>query len=308
VRRSFAMVAAIVAVGLPAIARADDRAAAQQLFDEGKQLVAQGKLAEACPRFEASARLSQTPGVRLNLVDCWTTLGRTASAWVMAAEAQRLAQQTGDDAAAAAAGERRAALQKRLTYLTVTVAGGTGVAGLEILRDGEKVVPAEWGLAVPVDPGRHEIVAHAPGRKPWSTTQTLTEPGATVTVTIPELPDEATEGTSGGMSTGRVLAIATAGVGVVGLGVGTYFAFDAISKKNTYLAHEGAGGQCADPTCQSASHDAFNSGTWSTVGFAVGGALCALGAVMWLYWPGTSTGVSPSVGPQSAGLELRGGW
>lgn len=105
-----------------------------------------------------------------------------------------------------------------------------------------------------------------------------------------------------------MLALASAGAGVVALGVGTFLGIDAISKKNTYVAHEGAGGQCADPTCQSASHDAYTFGTWSTVAFAVGGALCATGAVMWLYFPDSSTGVAPMAGPQTAGLAVRGGW
>ncbi|HEX8793092.1 MAG TPA: hypothetical protein VF765_19240, partial [Polyangiaceae bacterium] len=97
-------------------ARADDRAAAQLLFDQGKELMAAGKTADACPKFEASAQLSHTPGVRLNLVDCWAAIGRTASAWAMAAEAIDLAERQGDQVAATAARQRHEALQKQLTY------------------------------------------------------------------------------------------------------------------------------------------------------------------------------------------------
>jgi hypothetical protein len=174
---------------------------------------------------------------------------------------------------------------------------------------------------VPVDLGSHEIRAQAPGRKPWSTTQTLSQEAATVTVTVPvltsseetqpappspETPEAATA--APGMSTTRKLALASSGLGIVGLGLGTYFALDAISKKNTYEAHEGSGGACADATCQSASHDAYASGVWSTVAFIAGGALCATGAALWFFFPSSSTSVAPMAGPQSAGLLVRGGW
>jgi hypothetical protein len=268
--------------------------------------MAEGKLGEACQKFEASAQLSQTPGVRLNLVDCWTAMGRTASAWAMSEEALGLAERSGDEPAATAARQRRESLLKQLTSLAVTVSPEAALPGLEITRDGQRVLAAEWGMPVPVDPGPHTIVAQAPGRTPWSSTQTLAAPGTTVTIAVPVLADPAesaprTHGT-------RTLGLVTAGVGVLGLGVGSVLAVDAASKKSTYQAHEGPGGQCADLTCQTASHDAFRAGTWSTVAFVAGGAACAAGAFLWLYAPAAATGVAPAVGPRTAGLTLQGAW
>ena len=271
-------------------AHAEDRAAAQLLFDQGKALMAEGKVADACQKFEASAQLSQTPGVRLNLVDCWTAMGRTA----------------GDQAAAAAARQRRDALKKQLTYLTVTVAPDAAAPGLEVSRDGQKLPAAEWGMPVPVDPGPHEIAARAPRRTSWSATQAATQPGATIMVAVPVLEDESRPAPA--VSGWRVLGLASAGLGLVGLALGTGFTVEAASKKSTYQAHEGSGGQCADATCQSASHDAYASGTWSTVAFVAGGALCVAGGLLWFYAPGASTAVTPIAGPQTAGLAVVGGW
>jgi hypothetical protein len=306
---------ASLATGPARPAHAEDRAAAQLLFDQGKALVAEGRLPEACRKFEASAQLSQTPGVRLNLVDCWAATGRTASAWAMAEEALGLAERSGDAPAAAAARARREDLQKRLVYLLVTVPPAAAVPGLAITRDGQPLPQAEWGTAVPVDPGAHEVTAEAPGRPRWSTTRSVTEPGATVTIAVPAPGDEKTADAGpvtpdapSSWSTRRTLGIAGGALGVVGLGIGTALAVTASAKKHTYEAHEAPDGSCADATCQSESHAAFTAGTWSTVAFLAGGALVAAGGVLFFSAPGVSATVTPVAGPQSAGLALSGGW
>ncbi|MEJ7735736.1 MAG: hypothetical protein WKG00_41925, partial [Polyangiaceae bacterium] len=70
---------ALVLMSLSSAARADDRASAQALFDAGKLLVADGKYAEACPKFEASFTLDRTLGTLLNLADCHEKVGKVAT-------------------------------------------------------------------------------------------------------------------------------------------------------------------------------------------------------------------------------------
>jgi thioredoxin-like negative regulator of GroEL len=79
--------AALALTALPV--HADDRAIAQQVFQEARELMAAGKFVEACPKFAAAAQLSPTAGVRLNLSDCYAALGKVASAWGKADEASR---------------------------------------------------------------------------------------------------------------------------------------------------------------------------------------------------------------------------
>ena len=73
---------ALLASGSPAGAQpaplGNDRVAAEALFDEGRNLVAAGKIAEACPKFADSQRLDPSPSTLLNLASCWEKLGRTA--------------------------------------------------------------------------------------------------------------------------------------------------------------------------------------------------------------------------------------
>jgi hypothetical protein len=58
-----------------------DKVSAEALFDEGRKLMAAGKFADACPKFEASQELDPGVGTMLNLADCYEKTGRTASAW-----------------------------------------------------------------------------------------------------------------------------------------------------------------------------------------------------------------------------------
>src|SRR5215510_10868859 len=127
---------------------------------------ADGDVAEACARFEASMTLVPRLGVQLNLADCYERIGKTASAWVAFGEAAALARRIGDQRESYAR-ERRDALVPRLARLRITVAGDV-IAGVVITRDGVSVAPSAYGVAVPVDPGRHSVEVKAPARIPWS--------------------------------------------------------------------------------------------------------------------------------------------
>jgi hypothetical protein len=312
--------------------RADDLATAQQLFRQGRSLMSEGKVAEACGKFEGAAQLSPTAGVRLNLAECWAKLGRTASAWAKYEEAQTLAERAGDAAAVQIARERRAELEPRLSFLTISVPPEAVVEGLEISRDGQRLPPAAWNTPVPIDPGDHMVVARAPQRRPWSERPSVAGAGVKLNVVVPVLEfdpsatglpptdpsepptvgtDVGRQGARGG--TQRTLGLVSGGVGVIGLGVGTYFGLRAMAKQDDYEEHRGADGRCLDVDCQTSSEDAHAAGNLSTVGFVAGGALVAVGAVLWLTAPDggvktTSTRVGPAASPQMAGLEMRGTW
>lgn len=309
----------------------DDRATAQQLFQQGKAMMIDGRVAEACLKFEGAAQLSPTPGVRLNLADCWARMGRVASAWAKYDEALALAERAGDKDAADLARRGKADLEPKLSYLVVTVTEQAMVSGLELSRDGQPLPQAAWGTPVPVDPGKHEIIARAPAHKPWSTKKTVAGDGARVSFEVPVLAWEdkpVASGEPGSASasasreapthggTGarqRAMALVAGGLGVVGIGVGSYFGLRAKSKKDDYQSHRGSDGACLDMECQTLSQDARSAGNVSTAAFVAGGALVATGAVLWLTAPSGRTKegsakLLPVAGRQLAGLELRGSW
>jgi hypothetical protein len=323
-------------------ARGDDRANAQQFFNEGKALMAAGKFADACPKFAAAADLSATAGVRLNLGDCYDKLGRTASAWTRYGEALALAEKAGDASAADLARNRLAALKPKLSYLEVRVPPESALSELEVDRDGDKVQQAAWGTPVPVDPGDHAVKATAPGRAPWATTVSVTQAGNQV-VTVPVLaPGTATavstaspgapeQGSAAGAGAGdvetpqrsglftgpggtqRVLALTSATVGVAGIAVGSYFGATMLARKSDYQKNQGPSGNCLNPECQTASHDAVAAGNVATVAFIAGGVALGAGAVLWVTAPRASNAasgiaVAPVVGPQAAGIAATGTW
>src|SRR5262245_2576555 len=84
---------AVVARSSPAAAQPAD---AQRLFDDGRRLLAAGKLAEACAAFDASERLDPRPTTELNAAACHERSGELATAWAAYQDAERMARASGE--------------------------------------------------------------------------------------------------------------------------------------------------------------------------------------------------------------------
>lgn len=185
VRGGTALCAALFVAAAPVThASAQTSAAAELAFREGRQLMNQRRYQEACPRFEESQRLDPAPGTQLNLADCYEKLGRTASAWETFRAAETAANEAGQRDFASEARKRAEGLEPRLCKLALSAAQPGG--GLEVTLDGKPVTQLV-GSAAPIDPGEHAIRAAAPGKRLWSRTVRIDEPGTTVTVEIPAL-------------------------------------------------------------------------------------------------------------------------
>jgi len=78
---SILAIAAWLIIASPTPARAQS-AEAEVLFREGKRLMKEGKLAEACDKLEASDRLESSIGTLLNLADCREKNKQLVSAWL----------------------------------------------------------------------------------------------------------------------------------------------------------------------------------------------------------------------------------
>jgi serine/threonine-protein kinase len=324
------VVAALVAGS--GAASAADEATATVLFNDAKRLVTAGKYAEACPKFEESQRLDPGIGTQFNLADCYEHVGRSAAAWALFQDVAASSRAAGQAPRAKVADQRAAALEPKLSKLTIVAP--KDVTGLEVRRNGELLGGVLWGNAIPVDPGSYTIEASAPGRKKWSSVTTVGPNAAQVTVTIPELavadappapapavvapaaspaqaspsPDADTHSRG---QTQRTVALITAGAGLVGVAVGSVFGVESFSKHSTYTS------ECQGTQCTAAGvsdHDsAVSAGNVSTIAFVAGGALVAVGGVLWFTAPkgapaSTAVRVTPLVGSATAGLSLGGGW
>jgi tetratricopeptide (TPR) repeat protein len=296
-------------------------AAAEALFEEGRRLVAAGKLPEACSRLEESQRLDPAIGTQYHLADCWERTGRLASAWGAFLDVSYAARQAGQPDRERAARDRAQALAPRLPRLVIHPPASASDTALQIARDGVLVGKGQWGSAVPVDPGMHQVVASAPGRQTWQAS-VQTQEASTATLTIPALQPapavspEAPPGREqpkGFWTTRTTSAVALGGLAVAGITVGAIYGLTARSNNEDSLAY------CAEKNlCSREGVDlrqqARTDAAVSTVAFSVAGA-AALGAVvLWATSPGSAQKPAAArlrlIALPTAGAQLRweGSW
>src|SRR6185436_14511396 len=84
--------------------------------------------------------------------------------------------------------------------------------------------------------------------------------------------------------------IAAGVAGVAAIGIGTYFGLRAIKLNDDSKA--GCDGDACDPAAKQKRLDARSAGNWSTVAFAVGGALVAGGTALFVLGRSKETGGS----------------
>lgn len=300
----------------------NDRVVAESLFDEGRKLLDDGKLEEACAKLDASNRLDPAVGTLLNLGDCNERRGRIATAWSNYRAAGSLALTRGDAARAEFARKRSEAVQSRLSTLTVVVT--TPEPGLRVTRDGVLVEDAALGAALPIDPGTHVIEAQAPGKKTWTSKVTVA-PGAPssasvkieplVTETAPTTPTASPTARAapagppgeGGNNLLRTLGFVGVGVGAAAIGAGVYFALRARSLWSDGQPHCDASYRCDDVGFM-LNHDARRSGDFATATLTAGLVVAAAGTLAILFAPGRSLS-SPSptrASTASTGFSLTG--
>jgi hypothetical protein len=192
---------------------------------------------------------------------------------------------------------------------------GNDVSAVAVTVDGRRLVDRLDGRAVAVDSGEHTFTFTIAGQSPASRTLLLHEgeKGRREHVVLPapaqaSRPQVAAEPSPEGPhpSPWRAIGLATAGVGVVGLGVGAALGIVAMNKKGD----AGCDSNSVCPTSSSADtlSDAKSAANASTAFFIVGGVLAASGVSLWLLAPGSAVQAAATVGDRSAGLVLRGVW
>jgi hypothetical protein len=318
-----------------ASAFAGDEAAAEALFAEGKRLAAEGKLAEACPKFAESNRLDRGAGTLIHLADCYEKNHQSASAWATFKEAASAAQGLGRADWEKLASARAAALEPKLAKLTIRVTDPADK--IEVTRDGTPTSSASWSVPIPVDVGTHVVAASAPGRKPFKASVTVSKDGERDEVVVPPLdvapiaavgspsPAPANGDTQSGStqsgSTQRTVGYVVGGVGIAGLAAGAITGLIAIGKNNDSKKDCPTSGACASNDAVDSADSAKSFGTVSTIAF-IGGAVCtAVGAVLIFTAKSSSEGSGgvasakepprsvrfvPSTDGRSAGMSVMG--
>lgn len=159
-------------------------ATAQQRFDDGERWMKKRRLDEACAAFEDSNRLDPRAGTLIRLAECREQNHQLASA--AAAYSAALAR-VKDPQKRAYARQQLAALQPRLSYLTVVVPADSRLDGLAIHCDDRPLDGTLWNHPQPIDGGDHVIAAQADGREAWRTTASVPVEGGQIRIEVPRL-------------------------------------------------------------------------------------------------------------------------
>jgi hypothetical protein len=318
------------ASAIAATARADDGdkrdpAAAEALWREGRSLRAAGKIAEACPKFEASYKLDPALGALLNLASCHELEGRIATAWSEYSDAADQAKKVGDKKRVEFAKKHADALEPRVPHLELH-APKPAPEGLLVTRDGQPLGPGALGTSLPTDPGVHTLEAHAPGHVGWRRKIELLA-GERQTVDVPQLAKDATPDAAPiavatmaktpdteappppTSNSARTAGFVLGGVGLAGLAVGATFGILTGSATSDAKVH------CPNNGCSPQGLDDVSRGktfAWvSDIGFIGGGAALVAGTVLLVTSRKKARSTSglvlaPLASPSGAGLSARG--
>lgn len=307
------VVAGLGAWAMPAHAEPteQDKATALTLFKRGRELMAAGSIDEACESFAQSQRLDPGGGTLLNLAVCHEEQGRTATAWAEYSDALAIARRDQRTDRIELATTRSASLEPRLSRLTIALARDDAQKkSLRVTRDGSDVPPPAWGVAVPVDPGKHVVEASLDGAVvfhaeievgPTADTKTVSVVlGESAAPSPPPAPEPPIEPARASIDTRGVVTWAIGGAGVVALGVGTFLGVRALGEKSDSDAG------CPAGRCTSAAVDANERAKSladaATVTIAVGAAAVTAAVILWVTRP--SQRASVALAPRGLRFEF----
>jgi hypothetical protein len=299
-----------------------DRSMAQSLFEDARRLMTEKNYTAACPKLVESHRLDPSGGTVLNLALCREQEGKLATAWAYFKQALSSAKRDGRSDRVQAAEEHLSELEGRVPAIKIAVADPQPTE--EVLVDGELVGSAAWGTSMSLDPGEHRVSARVPGHPEWSLSFELPV-GQTITIEVPAFPaatkaepdqsagaDPAEPATSSGHKT---LGWVVAGAGVVTLGVGSYFGFDALSKQEKSDQHCPTKETCSDEGVELSNQ--ANSSAWvANIGIGVGLIGVIAGTYLVLSAPSSPKASASSArawvrvaaNPSGGELRVEGAW
>jgi len=350
-RRAASWVAFALLIGMPALALAEsdaERAGARAAAEAGLAAYNTGRYSEALDLLRRAESLVHAPTHLLYMAKASEKLGQLvqahelylktareslpASAPRAFVDAQHVAQQ------------EAAAIERRLPYLTIK----TDVplpSGFKIKLDEHEVPSVLVGLPIPVNPGRHVIVASSTSGQIGEPANVTLAEGKRDSITI-KLPSEVAEPPAPlalpqtqaaaqaqpagapasplpvehdhqpGKTPSPILAYSAIGLGVVGATIGTVFLVQRGSKQGDA---DSAYNDCKTRFCgpndinkfTQLDKDAATAGTIAVVSYGVGAAALTAGLYLLLTRHPTQTATSqqpafvPYVGLNQAGASIR---
>lgn len=342
----------VVVLFLPAVASVaraqaaeESVAAARSLASQGASAFDAGRFTEALDLFTRAESLVHAPPHILYMARSAEKLGRLVQARefyirIIREQLPKNAPQAFRDAQTAANAEV-GRIEPRIASIVIRVTVPQE-ATPNVTLDGSPVSAALLGVPFPVDPGKHKLVATAPGMEAGQAEVTLAEaekrevelvlePSTTVTPAEGAPPGAETAPPGSGVQGNlppptdtpsedadwmRPAAYVGLGVGVVGLAAGTHFGLRSMSKHSEADdAMKACGARCPEGSAEarninSLDDSARSAQTWSIVGFIVGGVGVASGVTLYVLSgqsesSGRASGIrcTPWIGMGSAGVS-----
>jgi hypothetical protein len=300
-----------------------DPATAEALFRDGRRLLDEGHYDEACSKLAESQAQDPASGTLINLALCYEKQGKLATAWAHYRSAAVLARKDGRTDRVAIAEQKNAELEGRVPHLILRAARPR--PGIEARWGNVRMGAGAFDTPIPVDPGTYEVTVSAPGFRDFSVTVSVAEKESK-TVEVPDLEPEAvpspdeprvslapppkasdapTVRTDNERHNGsRLPGLIVGGVGLVGLGIGTFFGVSSLR------AYADAERECPSHSgCTDAVKDVRRDAetkAW-VANISLGAGLLAVGAGAWLVFGSTDGGkeaVFVNISPVANGAEV----
>lgn len=316
--RPLPWVALAVSVGVlvPSKSFAQQRAAAEMLFEEGRKAMDAGDFDTACAKFEESNRLDAASGTTLNLANCEERRGHTASAWERYRAAVRLLAE--GDRRREFAKAKVKQLEELVPHLTIELSS-EAPADTEVVRNGKRLT-ASLGSPLPLDPGEYTITATAPGRRAADYQVTLEE-GEQKSISVePGPPVEQAKGEPNPVvvvntdddKPSRALGYVFGGIGaaaLAGAGLFGYLAYENAKfiEKDCDLDGPSEMKLCRSSAALKAQDQGANQAVLANVLAAAGTVSLGVGLYFWFTAPDEPLGkVEAGVFDGSPGLRVQG--
>jgi hypothetical protein len=306
--RAFPVLITLVTMAASAAAAGpEDVKRAEVLFRDGQKLLKSGNISQACAAFAESQRFDPAVGTLLNLAECHAQERRFASAHAEFLEAARQAREAGQHERETFAKDQAALSEAVLSYIELRLPPGVDAVAID-----DKPIPkAALAKPVPLDPGAHALTVSGAGRRPRAVRLDVANGPSTQVVDVPPLeaapPTAASPAPDDPARPRRIAGLATAGAGVLALGLGAFFGLRAAGKKSDAEPH--CTGHFCDAEGLSLHDDAHAAATVSTVAFLVG--VLAVGAGSYLYFsvPRPAKGIARArLAPTLGGLRVEATW
>jgi hypothetical protein len=181
---------------------------------------------------------------------------------------------------------------------------GNDLFAVRVTMDGAPLLAALDGRAISLDPGEHAFVFETAGQPPLEKKLVLLEgeKDRREAVVLGPPPAAAPPTPSPGPSSwspNKIMAVTSAGVGLVGVALGVVFGAYAKSSQNLETTNCSSAASCSNgPQSQEDYTVAKEDATAATVAFVAGAALVAVGATLWFTAPSPARSSGAATAPR----------